>query len=271
MLSARPWNSSLPDLMKPTSASSAPPKAFANARSVAVAASLLSSTVVLQEPGGAIGPRLARAERAVIRVFHRAGVGRLVDRAGLKQLVQPRDLGRVLRGCRLRPVHDRAALVHEPLPGLECLLLVVQCAGERLELASLLRRGLRREPAQRLGDEPLALGLGQRLAFSFEAHDNAPVGRPDLLRGLDLLTPQLRELRIPHRRRLHDQLVDRFCVAAVPGPQGFDLGDPALVLGYDAIAALVHDVEERALELARDPLQVLGAILHTRGVVGSGR
>jgi uncharacterized SAM-dependent methyltransferase len=39
MLSARLWNSSLPELMNPTRASSAPLKAFANTRSVAVAAS----------------------------------------------------------------------------------------------------------------------------------------------------------------------------------------------------------------------------------------
>jgi hypothetical protein len=44
MLSARLWNSSFPVLMNPTSASSAPLKAFANTRSVAVAASLLSAT-----------------------------------------------------------------------------------------------------------------------------------------------------------------------------------------------------------------------------------
>jgi hypothetical protein len=44
MLSARLWNSSLPELMNATSESSAPEKAVANARSVAVAASLLSAT-----------------------------------------------------------------------------------------------------------------------------------------------------------------------------------------------------------------------------------
>jgi hypothetical protein len=44
MLSASPWNSSLPVLMKPTSESSAPENALANARSAAVAASLLSAT-----------------------------------------------------------------------------------------------------------------------------------------------------------------------------------------------------------------------------------
>jgi hypothetical protein len=43
-LSTRPWNSSLPEVMKPTSESSAPEKAFAKARSVALAASLLSAT-----------------------------------------------------------------------------------------------------------------------------------------------------------------------------------------------------------------------------------
>jgi hypothetical protein len=59
-------------------------------------------------------------------------------------------------------------------------------------------------------------------------------------------------------------------VAAVPGPQRFDLGDPALVLGDDSCAALVRDVEEVALELAGDPLQVLGPVLHACGVVGSG-
>jgi hypothetical protein len=42
MLSARLRNSSLPEAMNPTSASSAPENAFANARSVALAASLLS-------------------------------------------------------------------------------------------------------------------------------------------------------------------------------------------------------------------------------------
>jgi hypothetical protein len=39
------------------------------------------------------------------------------------------------------------------------------------------------------------------------------------------------------------QLVDRFCVAAVLGPQRLDLGDPALVLGDDPRATLVRDVE----------------------------
>jgi hypothetical protein len=44
MLSARLLSSSLPVLAKPTSASSAPPKALTKARSVAVAASWLSAT-----------------------------------------------------------------------------------------------------------------------------------------------------------------------------------------------------------------------------------
>jgi hypothetical protein len=66
-------------------------------------------------------------------------------------------------------------------------------------------------------------------------------------------------------------MIDRFCVAAVLGPQRLDLGDPPLVLGDDPRAALVRDAEERAFELARDPLQILRPLLHTRGVVGSRR
>ena len=177
----------------------------------------------------------------------------------------------MLLGRRPGPVDDRAALVHEPLARLERLLLVEQRARELLDLAPLLRRRFGREPAQRLGDEPLALGLRQRLALRLEARDDALVGGPDLLGGLDLLGAQLRELRIAHRRRLRDQLVDLLGVAAVLGPQRLDLGDPALVLGDDPLAALVRDAEQRALELARDPLQVLGPVLHARGVVGSGR
>ena len=87
MLSARLRNSSLPVAMNPTSESSAPEKAFANARSVAVAAIVTLRHVVLQEPGGAVGPRLARAQRAVVRVFHCTGVGRLIDCASLQQLI----------------------------------------------------------------------------------------------------------------------------------------------------------------------------------------
>ena len=226
--------------------------------------------VVLQEPGRAVGPCLARAERAVVRVFHRTGVGRLIDRARLEQLVQLHGLGRVLLGRRPGPVDDRAALVHEPLARLERLLLVVQRAGELLDLAPLLGRGLGRKPARRLGDEPLALGLRQRLALRLQPGHDLLVGGPHLVRGLDLLGPQLRELRVPHRRRLRDQLIDLLRVAAVLGPQRLDLGDPALVLGDDPIAALMGDAEQRALELARDPLQVLGPVLHPRGVVGRG-
>jgi hypothetical protein len=44
MLSARPWSSSLPEATKPTSASSVPEKALANARSVALTASWHSAT-----------------------------------------------------------------------------------------------------------------------------------------------------------------------------------------------------------------------------------
>ena len=174
--------------------------------------------VVLQEPGGAVGPRLARAERAVVRVLHRTGVGGLIDRAGLEQLVQLRDLSRVLLGRRPGPVDDRAALVHEPLARLERLLLLVQRARKLLDLAPLLRRRFGREPAHRLGDEPLALGLRQRLALSLQPGHDLLVGGTDLLRGLDLLGPKLRELRIPHRRRLCDQLIDLLGIAAVLGP-----------------------------------------------------
>ena len=53
------------------------------------------------------------------------------------------DLGRVLLGRRPGPVDDRAALVHETLARLKRLLLVVQCAGELLDLEPLLRRRFR--------------------------------------------------------------------------------------------------------------------------------
>ena len=149
----------------------------------------------------------------------------------------------MLLGRRPGPVDDRAALVHEPLPGLERLLLVEQRAGELLDLTSLLGRRFGGEPAHRLRDEPLALGLGQRGALRFKAHDDALVGGTDLLGGFDLLGPQLRDLRLPHRRRLPDQLVDLLGIAAVLGPQRLDLGDPALMLGDDPLAALVRDPE----------------------------
>ena len=178
----------------------------------------------------------------------------------------------MLLGRRPGPVDDRAALVHEPLARLKRLLLVEQRARELLDLASLLRRRFGREPAQRLGDEPLALGLGQRRALGVQARHHPLVGGTHLLGGLDLLGAQLRELRIPHRRRLRDQLVDLLSVAAVLGPQRLDLGDPALVLGDDPLAALVRDVEQRALELARESAPDSSArSLHARRVVGSGR
>jgi hypothetical protein len=83
----------------------------------------------------------------------------LIDRTRLEQLVQIRDLGRMLLGRRPGPVDDRATLVHEPLARLKRLLLIEQRAGELLYLTPLLRRRFGREPAQRLGDEPFALGL----------------------------------------------------------------------------------------------------------------
>ena len=120
------------------------------------------------------------------------GIGRQIDRTRCQQLVQFLDLGRVLLGRRPRPVDDRAALVQEALARLERLLLVEQRTGERLDLASLLRRRFGREPAQGLGDEPLALGLGQRLALGVQTLHHPLVGGPDLLGGLDLLGAQLR-------------------------------------------------------------------------------
>jgi hypothetical protein len=57
---------------------------------------------------------------------------------------------------------------------------------------------------------------------------------------------------------LRDQPIDVLRVAAVLRSQDLDLGDPPLMLGDDPLAPLVRDAEQRALELARDPLQVLG-------------
>ena len=176
----------------------------------------------------------------------------------------------MLLGRSPGPVDDRAAFVHEPLACLKRLLLVEQCAGEFLDLAPLLRRRFGGESAQRLGDEPLPLGLRQRRTLGLQAGHDPLVGGTDLLRGLDLFGPQLRELRIPQRRRLRDQLIDLHGVAAVLCPERLDLGCPPLVLGDDPRAALVRDAEERAFELARDPLQVLGAVLDACGVVESG-
>jgi hypothetical protein len=48
----------------------------------------------------------------------------------------------------------------------------------------------------------------------------------------------------------------RAVFSSVLCPQRLDLHDTALVLGADSLAALVRDAEQRALELARDPLQV---------------
>jgi hypothetical protein len=98
----------------------------------------------------------------------------------------------VLLGRRPGPVDDRTALVHEPLPGLKRLLLVEQRARELLDLASLLRRRFGGRPAQRLGDKALALGLRERRALGLQPCDEALVGGPDLLGGLDLLGAQLR-------------------------------------------------------------------------------
>jgi hypothetical protein len=123
------------------------------------------------------------------------------------------------------------------------------------------------EPAQRLRDEPLPLGLGQRRTLGLQARHDPLVGGTHLLGGPDLLGAQL---RVAHRRRLGNQLFKLLSVAAVPGPQCLDLSDTALVLRDDPLAALVGDVEQRALEFARDPLQVLRPVPHACCVVGSG-
>jgi hypothetical protein len=68
-----------------------------------------------------------------------------------------------------------------------------------------------------------------------------------------------------------DQAVDLPGVAAVPGPQRLDLGDSPLVLGDDPLTPLVRDVEQRALQLARNPFQALRPVLHAGRVVRSGR
>ena len=99
--------------------------------------------VVLEEPRGAVGPSLPRAERAVIRVFHRTGVGREIDRARCQQLVQLRDLGRVLFGRRPGTVDHRTALIHEPLARLKRLLLAEQRARELILVGHIDRAGAR--------------------------------------------------------------------------------------------------------------------------------
>jgi hypothetical protein len=90
---------------------------------------------------------------------------------------------------RSGPVDDRAALVHEPLARLKRLLLVEQRSRELLDLASLLRRRFGREPAYCLGNEPLALGLGQGRTLGLEARDDTLVGGTHLLSGVDFLGP----------------------------------------------------------------------------------
>jgi ribosomal protein S28E/S33 len=85
--------------------------------------------VVLQESAGAVGPSLARAQGAVVRGFHRTGVACQIDRTRLEQLVQLRDLGRVLLRGGTGPVGDQAAL-EKPLPGLQRLLLLTATGGD---------------------------------------------------------------------------------------------------------------------------------------------
>jgi hypothetical protein len=68
-----------------------------------------------------------------------------------------------------------------------------------------------------------------------------------------------------------DQLINLLGVAAVLCPQRLDFDQPPFVLGDDPLAALARDVEQRTLELARDPLQVVRPVLHARGIIGSER
>ena len=262
MLSARLWNSSLPEAMNPTSESSAPLKAFANARSVAVGRVVALGHVVLQEPRGAVGPRLARAERAVVRVLHRPGVGRLIDRA---RLAAARSASAISAACssvavRVRSMTERPSSMSRWRAWSACCSsnsAPASCSTSRrcCAVASAESRLSAWATNRSRSVWASASRSASRLATT------RSLAAPDLLGGLDLLGPQLRELRVAHRRRLRDQLVDLLGVAAVPGPQRLDLGNPALVLGDDPRAALVRDAEERALELARDPLQVLGPVL----------
>ena len=169
------------------------------------------------------------------------------------------------------PIDDRAALVHEPLARLKRLLLVEQRAGELLDLAPLLRRRFGREPAQRLGDKPLPLGLGQSAARSAS---RLATTRSLAARTFSAASTSLaRSCESCASRTAADCAISwSTCWALLPslGPQRLDLGDPALVLGDDPCTALVRDAEERALELSRDPLQLLGPVLDAGRVVGSG-
>jgi hypothetical protein len=122
-------------------------------------------------------------------------VGRQIGRARCQQLVQLQGLGRVLLGRRAGPIDDRPVVVHEPLARLARLLFVEQRAGKLLHPASLLRGRFGRQSAERLCDEPLALGLSQRLALRLEARDDPLIGRSTWLEvpaaeGLDPLLPR---------------------------------------------------------------------------------
>jgi hypothetical protein len=152
--------------------------------------------------------------------------GGVIDRARREKLVQLLYPGGVLLGDGPRALGDRAAFVHELLRRLERLLLVVERLGELLDLAPLLRR--------RLGGEAVAAWATNRSRSVCVSASRSPsrlattrlVGGMHLLRGLDLPGPQLGELRIPHRRRLRDQPVHLLGIAADPGPQRLDLGEP---------------------------------------------
>jgi hypothetical protein len=82
------------------------------------------------------------------------------------------------------------------------------------------------------------------------------------LGGFDLLGAELRQLRIAHRRRLRDQLSTASALLPSLARSASISATRRSCSAMIRALPYVRDVEERALELARDPLQVLGLILH---------
>jgi hypothetical protein len=181
----------------------------------------------------------------------------LVDCARLEQLVQLVDLNSIELGRAPGAIGDGAAFLEELLGRLQGLLLFEERAGQVFHLSPLLCRCFRRQAARSLGDKALTLRLAQRCTLRFQACHDALIGSTDLRCGIGLLGPKLRQLRLAHSCRLSDQPIDRLGIAAVLRPQRLDLGHPALVLGDDLLAALMGDVEQRALELPGNLLELL--------------
>jgi hypothetical protein len=94
-----------------------------------------------------------------VGVFHRTGIGRLIDRTRLEQLVQLRDLLGVLLGRRpVRSITERPSSMRRWRAWSACCSsnkAPASCSTSR----RLLRRRFGGQPAQHLGDEPLVLGL----------------------------------------------------------------------------------------------------------------